>query len=416
MRNWLSKATGAFQREAVEVPQPFQISCECGQRHTGLRRARFQNIICKSCGASLFILPRDVYPAPPEPVVRESPKIPLRVSEDAETEDELTVRSPSEQPPKKLFQPQGPGPLPKPRPTRRQKRKQEEQAARQREQAALPPPRGPSIFFRLGNWSAQLLWHTWSGFVGFWTPLRSLFAGLAVALVLATGLMVAQVRTTQAEQLVRQHGASGMKAVEDAEWATAAKDLQLAVVGLDRLRRDDPEAQEMRQYYRETNALFSLSDVTLFELIAAARPEIAKPDKLTWENSFRSRFLGKWMVFEGEVKQTAPRAKDQPARFELQIPWVPGAPGERAVIQADFPVLESLLKEGPATVIFAGQLAACARQDDAWRIELNPQTGFLWSHLETYRKLGLGQDPLHPEAELTARLAAQARVNGEVRE
>jgi hypothetical protein len=49
----------------------------------------------------------------------------------------------------------------------------------------------------------------------------------------------------------------------------------------------------------------------------------------------------------------------------------------------------------PQRVVFAAQLSDCrleAGPAPLWRIELRPETGFLWAGADTYRLLGLPSD------------------------
>ena len=74
MSNWISKATNAFQGDDSSSAQAFELSCDCGQKHSGIRRQKWQRIVCRSCGGSLFVLQRDPYPPPKErPEPRVSP-------------------------------------------------------------------------------------------------------------------------------------------------------------------------------------------------------------------------------------------------------------------------------------------------------------------------------------------------------
>ena len=79
MPNWLTKATGALSRQAEEEPQTFQVTCECREQHTGQRKSRPQRIICQTCGAALFVLPKNVYPPVKARAARSGSRKPKRV-------------------------------------------------------------------------------------------------------------------------------------------------------------------------------------------------------------------------------------------------------------------------------------------------------------------------------------------------
>ncbi|MCH2212600.1 MAG: hypothetical protein MK110_14950 [Fuerstiella sp.] len=48
---------------AAEIPVPFDVSCECGGRVTGIRTSSWQQTSCPSCHTSCFLLPANVYPS-----------------------------------------------------------------------------------------------------------------------------------------------------------------------------------------------------------------------------------------------------------------------------------------------------------------------------------------------------------------
>src|SRR5690242_8175888 len=64
MAGWLNKASSVFRRSQPDVEHPFAVPCECGLIHRGMRRNRSQKIVCRECGSTRFILPKDAYPAP----------------------------------------------------------------------------------------------------------------------------------------------------------------------------------------------------------------------------------------------------------------------------------------------------------------------------------------------------------------
>ncbi len=48
---------------ARDVPVPYELRCECGQRVTGIRRATGVQAVCSACQATLYVLPVNVYPS-----------------------------------------------------------------------------------------------------------------------------------------------------------------------------------------------------------------------------------------------------------------------------------------------------------------------------------------------------------------
>ena len=48
---------------ARDVPVPYELRCECGQRVTGIRRATGIQAVCSACQTTLYVLPVNVYPS-----------------------------------------------------------------------------------------------------------------------------------------------------------------------------------------------------------------------------------------------------------------------------------------------------------------------------------------------------------------
>jgi len=49
----------------VAVAVPYEITCDCGAKVTGMRRSSWIEAECSVCYQSLFVLPANVYPATP---------------------------------------------------------------------------------------------------------------------------------------------------------------------------------------------------------------------------------------------------------------------------------------------------------------------------------------------------------------
>ena len=59
----LAKAKARFFGTAVlDVPVPFELTCECGHRVMGIRRPAFQIADCSACQTAIYVLPVNVYP------------------------------------------------------------------------------------------------------------------------------------------------------------------------------------------------------------------------------------------------------------------------------------------------------------------------------------------------------------------
>lgn len=407
MSNWISKAANVFKRDAPETAQPFEVLCECRQSHAGIRRGRHQHLVCKACGASLFVLPRNVYPIPVVPKSRPKPTRdrvqpeeshpqrnapPSRPTVDREvstpTEDEPAVAAAAEVPRR-----------PSPVPERRRSRKGKPAAARPAKPQKRPPaelPRRP-----------------------FWTPLRGISLAVLLVVVITGWWMVRQASLARAAETVQRLAEPAVAQVQQGEWLEARPDLVQVAAALDRLGRRDPEAETLRQYHREVEALFHLSSVSLEGLLSAARQEYEERDE---EDSHRGeelaeRFAGEWLILEGPLEFfSVPVKRGKEERVGLQLPWSLDPRASRVVVEAEFPIFEELDRkqvEGK-TFVFAGAIEHCAwrGKDRTWIVRLRPESGFLWVHPVTYEALGFGVSPLRNREELQALLARQAEQMG----
>jgi hypothetical protein len=256
--------------------------------------------------------------------------------------------------------------------------------------AAAPPPLPqPGLLWRTSRGVAAVPGALWRGFYGFWTPLRSVATGILLLIAVTIGWTVQQSLLSRAVKTLQDHADSGLAAVEREEWVDARQKLELTVAALDRLGRTDPEAQNLRQYYWETRALTRLCTAPIEELIETARRDLQQRDaKDKSRNNLATRFRGEWLVFQGPVRTVA-EEEQPPARQgrELPVPWSLDNGAVR--IRADFPAFADLNSGPGQPAIFAGSIADCERAEDgSWIVRLDPRTGFLWTHLETFRPLG----------------------------
>ena len=66
MSSLLAKLAKAKSRLFGSAPEsiavPFEVSCDCGHRVTGIRRTSYQIAVCSGCQSSVYVLPVNVYP------------------------------------------------------------------------------------------------------------------------------------------------------------------------------------------------------------------------------------------------------------------------------------------------------------------------------------------------------------------
>lgn len=415
MAGWLSGFRSADAVASTD-PQPFELVCECNVRHSGLRRKTHQRITCRSCGASLFVLPRDVYPPLPDVgAIKKKPK-PKRNARELDPDEPAPVRV-----------------------SRTKRRRQEAgseshpfAAAANVTSAALTAAAGAAA--RSTRATARKVSsagvNTAVGFYKFWTPLR--LAGLGMCVLLAA-LALWTIRSRRIETAQRNLNPAieeGLAALARGEIPVAAQRLQTAQEALDLLQLSDRHSQSVRQVAREAQALNRLVTEPLPGLLeqadeavtkAAARrpkptPEDNKPPPLDadWVIRFGALYQGAWVGLEAPVRKLPP-TPDEPHRYEVEFPLAIG-PRQRPVeLRADFEVFERLgIGDSPRTVAFAGRLESLRFDETAqtFRIVLARDSGFLWVNLPTYRRLGFTFSEWHPQSAVEALLAAQAGAVG----
>lgn len=414
MSGWL----GFRSAEASTEPQPFELICECNVRHSGLRKKSHQRIVCRTCGASLFVLPRDVYPPPPDAErIKKKPK-----SKSPRAEE---------------------GGEPAPVRVSRHKRRREEVGSGSNP-LATAASLSSSAFLTAASATGRAARATVRGastasvnaargFWGFWTPLRLAAVGVVV---LATAFTLWTIRTRRierAEQGLNQSIEAGLAALQAGDISTAAPHLQSAVAALDLLDRYDEYSRSVRQAAREATALQRLTTEPLLGLLeqgeeyvrkATARRPAAKPDDpdaeppppldADWANRFDALYAAGWVVLEAPVRRLKP-TQDEPRRFQVDFPIGIGVDQRPVELRADFEVFDSLnIGDKPHTVIFGGQLESCRydEQRQAWKVTLAPESGFAWVNLPTYRRLGFVFTEWHRQEEIERLLADQAQALG----
>lgn len=436
MDNWFSKAANVFRREKDEQPLPFQLTCECGQDHVGLRRNRHQHVVCKSCGSSVFVLARDVYPAPKEPkrasqlpVEESRDDIPARLAHDPVVDQpvaneelispELVEEVPENPEPyrtvkRKTVAERPPGmeitqvelPL-TPRERKERERAREERESRDRERASRKSPAvpaGPPLSEVLGGMLRSLF-----------TPFKILAMGFVLLLALSAFLLIRQLNQQSAQRTIQADLEAGRVAATEGDWIAARDHFEAATQAVDVLHRTDPEASEIRQMFRESTALTRLSPESLLDLLDEAEEyeRTHKPEEIS--PYLLSRHGVDWYVIDAPVK---PRTVDPAAKpkvenpFEVVFPWIMPESGRSVRVEADMACFAELVENEPRPVLFGAQLAGCQLEGNTWVIRLEPRGGFVWSNRMTYEALRLPENPDRPIEQLEPFLEAQAKVMG----
>jgi hypothetical protein len=380
MSNWISKATNAFQGDESSSSQTFELWCDCGQKHAGVRRAKWQRIVCRACGGSLFVMQRDPYPPPkekPEP----------RISQAAV--EELKNESPETAPTSDEYE------IPE---TRRRETPRPKSAVAERSQRTPPPiVAAPSLAPRKSNG-------------GFWKPFRIIIAVIAL-LGAVTGLLMYQSSQRSAAERALKDSIDKIKdSLLNGEWIEARNQLTVAVHAVDRLGRDDDDALRFRQQLRETTALTSLLSQPLSDLLLEAdKAEAAGEKDLA---TFQYKVQGQWLLIEGQAEPMLSDKKSARVQYRIPLPLTIGAgslPVEVVIVSAELSRL--LAKSESESVILAVQIQAIQLSEDqsTWQIQAEPESAVLWAYRQTYQ--GFGYTAEETESVATT-LASQAKSLG----
>lgn len=419
------------QSDSSGEPQPFDLVCECQVRHSGLRRKSHQRIICRSCGAALFVLPRNVYPAPSPP----KPPKPRPVAEP----DLAPPHSEGGGPPDSV----GANPAKSSRVSRHKRRRQHPELETETplssvaSQTSAAFASAADVVRRSTRNAARGVSdagvRTAVGFWQFWTPLRITGLGIAVGLIAITLWTVHSRRLDQATQSLNPSIEKGLAAFSEGELSVARTELQSAVEALDTLDHHDRYSNSVRQASREATALDKLTGDPLLTLLEQAdesvrktlqsRPKPSPDDKRAvppppadadWVTRFEALYRGSWLVLEAPV-QKVEAGPEEPRAYAAIIPLAIG-PDQRPVeMRVDFECLDQLgVSATPRPVILGGQLESCRLSADEtrWIVRLAPASGFLWVNPASYRRLGFLYSDWHREADVQQRLSEQAQAVG----
>lgn len=400
MANWFGSSTGLFKGRAPETPQPFEIDCECGQRHTGLRRQHHQRIICKACGTAIFILPKDVYPAtsemPPattakpwQDEVHQDDNVFADVASDVEETAAPKNRKPrshansaSNQKKAASAAKAPPSPIKPPRPKRH-------------------PSQGPLI-----------------------TPLRVVSVMMLIVIAVTVFFVVRMQRLEDAKRRLAESIEQFNQALEVRDWPLARSSINEAVECLDILGRHDTVALKHRQFYREIRAMNDLARSSLFDIVEESDANrVSNPDD--WEATFGSHHKGRWLVMELPVRRgaeidvdEAEQDADEVARpryeYSFEFPVLVGSKNRFVEIELDLPVLDKLSFDDSRSVVVAAQLRGIELSNDSnhWIVSFEPSTAFLWVNIETYEGLGFTFSDWYPREQVQALLTEQAVAVG----
>ncbi|MEM9701703.1 MAG: hypothetical protein AAF907_04600, partial [Planctomycetota bacterium] len=325
---------------------------------TGTRSEKEREEPCINCGERHFILPADVYPAPPQTAPAKS-----RPGESSPKKEKKTAKTPA---------------------------------------AEIPPPE-PRVPLKT-RVAATLRRQA--------TPLRLIGLGLAVVVTVTAWLAIVQARRAAARVTIAEAPAVAEEALADGRFGEAAErfgDVAEAFATLG--RETEPRALAAAQFAREATAAANLAPRTPAEIAreaAGVRPE----ERERWQRLYDSLYRGQWVILdthaarvatagrlergvagEGEEDQNAAAEPPPPSdRIELLYPLT--TPGARFRLIGDRDVPADL-KTGdtPRRVVLAGRYGDCVPRENAdgsvvWELCLEPGSAFLWAGAGTLTTLG----------------------------
>lgn len=347
MAGWLSRATDAFRKEAPPAPEPYEVGCDCGGRVTGERSRSAQRPPCPSCGRLVFVLPANVYPRPTKPV---SKKAPTKL---AATKERMAVAEATSA------------------------KSQSMANVRVRRDEATPRDDRSGIALEVNE--------------KLFTPFRlTVTAMVAVCVLTGWGLWYRH-RVETAKSIVAKATETGMQALQDRDFNTAARELERARDAVDLLKRTDAEAQSVRRLCREAIAARGLAHNSLFELLHESLADIKPGDKDTAR--FNGLYRDAWVLFDTTV--LIPEDRSQPCTLDMPV----FHRGRTVRIEANFAALKQAAEQAtsgePARVIFAAQLEKLVLPADSHSaavLTLKDQSAFLWTNYENYAALGYHED------------------------
>lgn len=387
MSEWISKAANVFKRDVSETPQPFEVCCECGQKHSGIRRSRQQHLVCKTCGSSLFVLPHDTYPPPHVP--KSSGKKRKRKPTASKPVDDTLDLAPS---PVIGLEDEEDSEV-KTKSGRHARRLNDGDPGQ--EVATSEVDDRPNIIVRLIQSFISMVRGFVEVFWEFWTPYRKLALLIACILSLTAYYSIHQSRLRSAVNVVKEELDNGLADLNQSRWVEARQHFEIASNAVDLLDRDDLEANSIRQYHRETTALTRLTSISLIELAEIAEKFYIEHGAEEWQQEFERKYQADWYIIEGYLRPTTD-ADSVAAGYHLELVF-PIAVGNRqrpVDVQIAFPLAKNLPRISSEAVydsgagslaVFAVQVQQCSLGTNGnWVIRMNPATSFFWANLATY--------------------------------
>ncbi len=369
---WLRRSWVRLRAAAPdELPEPYDLQCECGTRVRGTRGRTWKQTVCPECMAPLFVLPTNVYPT--------------------------TRRVPSDVIPGSLLRRAAviTGDL---------LRKQQQASPQQPDGSAADSPSDDSSEHSTASAAERrlprirptvLLRRTF-------TPFRLIVAGTLLAVVLTGATVVHQRRLDAARTTWLRAVDQVPQLLTEGDLPALERTLSSACRAAQIIGRSDRQSRLMKSLLEQTRAAADLNRVSLpavIASIASGRPPADSPvtaPELTQYAFLVDSYIDSSRTGSPEFLIDLPLLPDQPARLTVTLP----------------PLAEYLETRDDGRCLFAFRVL-CAippslSDGRGWQVVIDPQSFVLFTSPDLCRLLGLLNNDASDDA-LLALLADQQR-------
>lgn len=186
---------------------------------------------------------------------------------------------------------------------------------------------------------------------------------------------------------------AGIIALESGDFGEARRQFTIALEALDTLAVAGERRDSIQRLWQETDTILGLTNNGLLKVVASARNTLSEGTEEQWASEFRALYADSWIVIQQAPIQIASGGPEGRRRLELLYIDPEDSSALPIYIEGVDAVLSQAQSvEGTSGIVFAGQLAGCRRDVDAWVVELNPDTAFLWRRFRSLVQLGFVDD------------------------
>ncbi|OYW17921.1 MAG: hypothetical protein B7Z55_11595, partial [Planctomycetales bacterium 12-60-4] len=238
---------------------------------------------------------------------------------------------------------------------------------------------GPDMGDRFREWGGRLRATV--------TPVRLVAVGIALGLALTFGVIVRKAQWSGALATLQGALDRATAAVQERDFATAAKEYRVAASALDVLGRRDAAAQRIRHSALETNVAAGWNPSPWSVVLSNSVAHQDGKSSLPSEDA-------SWIMFDVLLFPEIGVEEDARRQFQIDLPlMIDNTPVDIVIDGRKWaPLLSGATAEKPKRVIFAAQIESCERSPqggNATQLQLDGVTAVLWSDEALYTALGL---------------------------